>query len=336
MWDENKIRIIDIAEELGVSTATVSYVLHGKTEHVSKSTIEKVQRKLEERGYIPNMAATLLAQNNSRIIGVIANNHPKYENHLFEDPYLASAINYLSDEIGAAGYFMMLKKAKQISEIVNFASMWNLDGMVIMGFCEDEYQNLRNSIRIPFVVYDGFFENKGRICNIRVDNFDGGRQIGEYFASLGHKRVLCISDNKICMDLERYQGLCNGLGYESDFMQIPMEKNNRLSFYEKNLDRIKCYTAIFAVSDFYAIELMSLLQQKDISIPKDISIAGFDGTAICSRINPTLTSIAQNNANRARIAIEEIFKMRADENYKQDMVLPVKLIVGKSTGKAKV
>ena len=73
MWDEKKIRIIDIADELGVSTATVSNVIHGKTKKISDATVRRVQEKLVERGYIPNMAATLLSQNNSRIVGVVVN-----------------------------------------------------------------------------------------------------------------------------------------------------------------------------------------------------------------------------------------------------------------------
>ena len=85
MWDENKVRIADVAEALGLSTATVSNVLHGKTKKISDSTVKRVQEKLVEMGYIPNMAATLLAQNNSRIIGVVINDHPKYEGHVLED-----------------------------------------------------------------------------------------------------------------------------------------------------------------------------------------------------------------------------------------------------------
>ena len=50
MWDENKIRIVDIAEELRLSTATVSNVIHGKTKKISDNTIKRVQDKLQERG----------------------------------------------------------------------------------------------------------------------------------------------------------------------------------------------------------------------------------------------------------------------------------------------
>ena len=52
MWAEDKVRIVDIADELGVSTATVSNVIHGKTKKISDRTVRRVQEKLEERGYI--------------------------------------------------------------------------------------------------------------------------------------------------------------------------------------------------------------------------------------------------------------------------------------------
>lgn len=333
MWNENKVRIIDIAQELGVSTATVSNVIHGKTKKISNKTVEMVQRKLQERGYIPNMAATLLAQNNSRIIGVIVKNHCKYEGHLLEDPFISAAINYLSDAIEAAGYFMMVKKATDIMEIVKFASMWNLDGMVVLSFCSDEYQQLRDEIHIPFVVYDGFFENKGRICNLVIDDYDGGRQMGEHLKALGHQKVLCVADNKDCMDLKRYQGLCTGLGFEADFLQIPMKKEQRDQWYEAHLDKLKNYSAIFAVSDYYAVDLMQFLQAHNVKIPREISIAGFDGTPICHQVAPTLTSVAQDSRKRAFMAVELLQKMREDPEYTEDFLIPVELIPGNSTAK---
>lgn len=77
-----RIRIIDIAEELGVSTATVSNVIHGKTNKISDETVKRVQALLEEKQYIPSMAGILLAQNDSRIVGIVINNHEKYEDHV--------------------------------------------------------------------------------------------------------------------------------------------------------------------------------------------------------------------------------------------------------------
>ena len=56
-----RIKLIDIAEKLGVSSATVSNVLHGKTHKVSSDTVKRVQEELESSGYIPNMAGILLA-----------------------------------------------------------------------------------------------------------------------------------------------------------------------------------------------------------------------------------------------------------------------------------
>ena len=77
---QNRIRIVDIADALGLSTATVSKVIHGKTEKISDETVKRVQQELERSGYIPNMAGILLARNNSRIIGVVVvNDHEKYE-----------------------------------------------------------------------------------------------------------------------------------------------------------------------------------------------------------------------------------------------------------------
>ena len=76
--NEPRVRIRDIAEELGLSTATVSNVIHGKTGKVSDATARRVQQLLEQRRYIPNMAGILLAQNSSGIIGVAVYDHEKY------------------------------------------------------------------------------------------------------------------------------------------------------------------------------------------------------------------------------------------------------------------
>lgn len=332
MWSENKVRIKDIAEELGVSTATVSNVLHGKTKKISDRTVKAVEKKLEERGYIPNMAATLLARNDSRIIGVIVNDHPKYEGHVFEDPFISAAINFLSDEIEGQGYFMMLKKAEKITEIVAFASMWNLDGVIVIGFCEDEYQDLRDRIRVPFVIYDGFADEQNRFGNILIDDYDGGRQVGAYLRASGHSRVLCIADNDICMDLLRYQGLCEGLDRKADFLKIPMQAEERTAFYRDRLELLKSYTAIFAVSDYYALELMRFLQNSGVKIPNELSVVGFDGSRDAQAAIPRLTTVAQDNRLRAKTAIGLLIKIIGGAEG-ETLRIPVRMTPGDSVKK---
>lgn len=335
MWDESKVRIVDIARELGVSTATVSNVLHGKAGKASDATVKRVEQKLEERGYIPNMAATLLARNNSRIIGVVVKNHEKYEGRLFEDPFIAASLNALSDEIERRGCFMMVKKATRIMDIVRFASMWNLDGMLVLSFCEDEYQNLRDHIRVPFVTFDGFMAEAGRVGNVTLDDFDGGRQMGEYLRGLGHERVLFAADNRICMDLARYEGLCQGLGRPATYLEVPLMKRDRLPFYRARLARFREHTAVFAASDSYALELMSLLRNEGFRVPGDISVAGFDGSALCALSQPALASVSQDYRLRAETAMALLTELIADPGRSRTVRLPVKLVPGGSVGRAR-
>ena len=73
-----RVRIIDIAQELGVSTATVSNVIHGKTKKISDQTVRRVQEALERRQYVPSMAGILLAQNSSRIVGAAVSGQGPY------------------------------------------------------------------------------------------------------------------------------------------------------------------------------------------------------------------------------------------------------------------
>lgn len=332
MWAEGKVRIVDIAQELGLSTATVSNVIHGKTRKISSRTVKRVQEKLEERGYIPNMAATLLAQNDSRIIGVVIKDHEKYEGNLLTDPFIASSLNCLSREIEKNGYFMMVKRADSIMESVKFASMWNMDGMVLLSFCADEYQVLRDRIRIPFVVYDGCFQSTDRFCNIQIDDRDGGRQVGVHFRSLGRSPVLCVADNREHMDLQRYEGLCEGLGAQADFWQIPMRREERERFYRARLDRLRRYRAVFAASDYYALDLLRQLQLAGVRVPEETAVAGFDDSAVCRQVLPSLTSVRQDGDSRARTAIRLLKRMRQEPGFSGTFLTSVKLIPRESTG----
>lgn len=326
-----RVRISDIAEELGVSCATVSNVIHGKTGKVSDETAQRVSALLEEREYIPSMAGILLAQNSSRIVGVFVNDHEKYEGHALDDAFIAASLNALSTEIEGRGQFMMVKKAKQPREILTFASMWNMDGVVVIGFCRQDYMYLRRHMRIPFVVYDGFGEVFERVVNLAIDNFDGGKQVGALFSRLGHKRALCLADNESGVDSERMSGFAASFGGACERLIAPMERQARLALYRRELERIVAAGAVFAVSDSYAVELIRFLSENGADVPRDVSVAGFDDIPLASLCRPALTTVRQDVALRAHLAMEKLAALRAGECTDGTITLPVALVERDST-----
>lgn len=323
--DSSRVRIADIAEELGVSTATVSNVIHGKTKKISAQTVKRVQELLEKRQYIPSMAGILLAQNDSRIIGVVIHDHEKYEGHALEDGFIAASVNSLSRELEKEGYFFMLKLTKEPEEIPRFASMWNMVGVVLMGFCDQDYSTMRERMHIPMVVYDGLLPEQGDFVNIEVNHYQGGVEAGRYLLDKGHKNVVCISDNDICMDLLRFQGLQSVIP-KSRLLLIPEDRDARQIFYEEHLEEILEYTAVFAVSDYYAIDLLYFLQKHQVGIPDRISIVGFDDIREAARTVPPLTTIRQNHSLRAKTALAMLQKQKELGSYHENVEMPVTLV----------
>ena len=332
------VTIKDIAEELGVSTATVSNVIHGKTKKISKETVRRVQALLEERQYIPNMAALLLAQNSSKIICLVISAHEKYEDKLLQDPFITSLLDHLATEIESSGYFMMIKRTKDINEVIRYASMWNMAGLVITGFCSSQdYDELRRNIRIPFVVMDGGFKPHSQCVNIGIDNADGGYQVGQYLIKMGHRDVLYVADNDMDMDHERYMGLrkayeetsedLEGFTYRIQFRKIALTSQELSANYGEILKEIQSenhkISAIFCASDVYAIELMNHLLDHHIQIPEEISIVGFDDIPAATLVRPKLTTVRQNIKQRAEEAMRFL---SSDTAQGKSIMLEVELV----------
>ena len=340
-----RVTIKDIAEEIGVSTATVSNVIHGKTKKISDRTVAKVQEKLQESGYIPNMAAVLLAQNSSKIVCVVLSDHEKYEGRMLEDPFVTQMINTISKELAAYGYFMMIKEERDIEKIAAYASMWNMAGLILMGYCSADYERLRSRMHIPFVVVDSYEKNIKSYIDIGIDNIKGGYLAGSYLAAKGHKKVIYFADNKEDCDLDRYKGLKSALEENSSafsydhsdadkkqpkmpvFCLVSMDKFKRRQDYEKMLSVIQSeqITAVFAASDSYAIEFMRFLLERGIKIPEEISIIGFDDIPLASQIFPALTTISQNIPLRGKMAVEMLHDQIEHKAAGKSILLPVQL-----------
>lgn len=271
--EQSRVRIADIAEALGLSTATVSNVIHGKTEKISDETVKRVQQELERTGYIPNMAGILLARNNSRIIGVVVNDHAKYEGRVLEDGFVMSCLNALSREVNEKGYFLMIKTTAEIRDIPVFASMWNMDGLILMGFCAADYEVLRAQMHISFVVYDGYFEACSKVVNLGIDHYGGGCQAGWHFKELGHTKALCIADNAI---------LRTGAGYFRivAFSYLPMAASAVLSAWL----RCKEHAAIPFLASMGAVAANTGLNYLLIFGKLGATAMGITGAAVLRRV----------------------------------------------------
>lgn len=333
-----RVTIKDIADEIGVSTATVSNVIHGKTRKISDRTVAKVQEKLQESGYIPNMAAVLLAQNSSKIVCVVVSDHERYEGRMLEDPFVSRMLNTISKELNRCGYFMMIREEREIQKIVEYASMWNMAGLILMGYCAVDYENLRAKMHIPFVVVDSYERNVKSYIDIGIDNIDGGYQAGRYLIGKGHRKILYFADNKEDCDLFRYEGLKKAKAEErihdewDDYYLVNIKKDKRFLDYEKMLCYIqkKQITAVFAASDLYALEWMSFLQKKGMRIPRDISVVGFDDIPLASLVYPGLSTVSQDIDTRAKMAVEMLHGLVEGREIGGSRLLKAKLIVRES------
>ena len=106
-----------------------------------------------------------------------------------------------------------------------------------------------------------------------------------------------------------------------------------MAFYSENLPHLfsEKITAVFAVSDHYALEFMRFLQGQGIRVPEDVQIIGFDDTLASRESVPALTTIHQDAALRARTAIRRLEALRDGPPCDAGIVLPVELVEREST-----
>ena len=228
------------------------------------------------------------------------------------------------------------KTTADIREIPVFASMWNMDGLILMGFCEADYEALRSQTRISFVVYDGYFAACSKVVNLTIGHYDGGYQAGQYARELGHTKALCLADNDLCMDKERMDGFRAAFAPgKALFWQIPALQKERSAYYAEHFHRFLNLhsTVVFAASDFYALDFMRFLQTKGVRIPDDVQIIGFDDNRRQPGERSHPDHRASDAAQRAKTALACLEAMRSGKECEAQIVLPVTLIPRESTRK---
>ena len=328
------ITIKEIAKQLNMSTTTVSNVIHGKTSEVSDETIKIVQDFLKKVDYVPNINARNLAQNQSKIIGLaLKARADKYDN-LIMDPFVSEVIGGVEETIRNAGYFMMLYISSDIAEIMRHVSTWNVDGLILFGMLNDDGIRVSEKYKKPIVCIDTYsIEGLKHFTNVGLNDEQGSYDITNYLISKGHRKIAFLSDNTTGVDFARLGGYKMalkdaGIKYKSsNFLKIrPREED-----IEESLDEI-CreipkFTAIVCVSDLYAVTLMAALEDRNVKVPDDISIVGFDDNMLGKYHRPALTTVHQDVKTKGVVAADTLLKQLAGEKTPNQIQLPTHLVI---------
>ena len=328
------ITIKEIAKQLNMSTTTVSNVIHGKTGEVSDDIKKIVQDFLDKVDYVPNISARNLAQNESKIIGLaLKARADKYEN-LIMDPFVSELIGGVEETIRNAGYFMMLYISSDTAEIMRHVSTWNVDGLILFGMLNDDGIRVSEKYKKPIVCIDTYsIEGLKHFTNVGLDDEQGTYEMVNYLISQGHRKIAFLSDNTNGVDLARLNGYKKALKdakikySPSNFLKIRPHTKDLPESLEEICEKSKEFTAIMCVSDLYAVTLMAAFADRGISVPDDISVAGFDDNMLGQLHRPALTTVHQNVKQKGVVAADTLLKQLKKIKTPNQIVLPTRLVI---------
>lgn len=324
-----------MADMLGISTTTVSNVIHGKTSEVSQKTVERVEKLLEEYDYVPNISARSLTQKRSGIIGVaLKSRKDKYEN-IIADPFFGELIGAIEAQIRQKGYFMMIYASDDIGEIIRNVLTWNVDGLILIGMLHDDFVRIKSRYENPTVLIDSYAPRDiMNYVNIGLEDERGSYEMTRYLLEQGHRRIAFLADNMEGVDYIRYIGHQKAMtdyglkAREKDLLIIRPGMLERESSMSELYHLSKDYTVFMCCSDYYAVMLMTYFSDRGVRIPEDISFTGFDDILLSRVVSPALTTVRQDITEKGRHAVEYLLKMiQGIEIFEWDVKLPVEMVI---------
>ena len=327
------IRLQDIAEMVGVSRTTVSNVINGNTKRVSQETIDKITAILKEQNYVPHMGSVMLSGHGSRIIGVVLGFHYAHGMQSLQDPFVGELVGTIQMETEEKGYYVMLIGGENIQNVVDIASKWNVEGLIILGYSEERYRKLSRKLNKKMILIDTYPECAYTFPNVGVDDYSGGYQIGEYLYSRGYEKALFVAETDKDTDYYRWMGFKQAMEKRGKFCSrsryivVPGEKHLRLRKYGELLPRFLEARALAFSSDYDAIEAMNFFFDKGIRIPDQISITGYDDSIYASMVRPKLTTVHQDVRQKAHVALKCLMKLIKGERLEElNIKSPVYLV----------
>ena len=293
------LRLQDVAEEAGVSLATASRSLSGAP-GVSEAVAERVREVARRLGYVANVHARSLAGGPSRSVGLVV--------HEIGDPYfteIASGVLRVGAREGLTVQICHTGRdpQRELDQIRLLVA--NRVGAIIVagsGFVDPAKQAEAKADLQAFQRAGGRVAVIGRhhlgADAVLPDNQKGGRAIAEHLLGLGHRRIAVASGAcELTTIADRLAGVEEALAAEGvDFASVPVveEEFTRAGgrrAAERILDEHPDVTAILALNDDMAIGALSTLRARGLSVPEQMSVAGFDDVAVAQDLAPSLTTV---------------------------------------------
>lgn len=309
------VTIKDVARVAGVSTATVSRVIHGSGK-VGDACRARVQKIIAELGYRPNTNARALVSKTSDTIGVVT---PKLSMTFFG--CLASGVeksarkNNLKLLMSNSQY-----ETKSEIEAINSLREHSCNAIILHSEYSEEKTLEKLAKEIPgLVIINRFIQSLAGRC-VWLDNITGGRQVGEYLLAQGHQDIAVVTSVYQNKDPEyRVAGIKQALkekGLELPATHIVESTANMSGGAEAVQTLLKKnirFSAIAAYNDLMAVGALNALQDAGIKVPEQVSVVGFDNLYLSRACRPNLTTMNYPIEEMAHYAAELAIKLSSGD-----------------------
>jgi LacI family transcriptional regulator len=334
-----KLTIYDIAREADVSVSTVSRILTGSAP-VRPDTKQRVEEVLHKHKFRPNRLARNLSNQRTMMIGVIL---PDITN-----PYFSTVFSELQRDALARDYSLLLFNAMNSldleSEGLAYLSRHQVDGLIFMGGRVDEItlsDRYREELeefaaQIPTVVVNGGYQGE-MVSTVHTDEKGGISQLVEYLTGLGHRHIgLLGGSDHITVTRDRqlaFRETMARFGHEvrADWMitdGFSIESGVRV--LETLLEQAERPTAVVCINDLVALGVLKAARHHRVSVPRELSIVGFDDVYLAEVATPELTTVSHDYPTLGRAVVETMISHIEGEVVPDAVSIAMHLVVRNS------
>lgn len=333
----------DVAVHAGVSRATVSRVVNSRAS-VAPELRERVQKVIDELGYVPNQAARSLMTRRSDAIALVAS---EPATRVFGDPFFSGIVRGVSMEANRANLQLLLLMAQGLEDLERVKrslKVWPVGGvLLISGHAGDGLPEELQKLGTPYII--GGRPTQPDLAPPYVDNENvvGGQIAAEHLLSQGRRRLGTVAGPMdMAAGVDRLTGFRNSLG-----TSLPEDRVEHGDFTQRGgedaaqrlLARCPDLDGLFVASDLMALGALAAVRRAGLQVPQDIAVVGFDDNEFALTADPPLTTIRQSPTLQGRAMVRlfvEVYRPDievADEPGVPDLagldhlVLPVELVL---------